>query len=117
MKEFGELLKAKRLAADKTLRELGAYVNFSVSYISDIEHGRKSVPDLETVRKMQEFLGVYDNSLVNLASKLRSKIPPELTQIFQERPQQMSELLYRLGDLPQEQLDEIYEKYGRRGPQ
>lgn len=114
MNEFGELLKAKRQEADMTLRELGAFVNLSVGYISDIEHGRKGIPDLETVRKMQEALGVKDDSMVYLASRLRTKIPPDITHLIQRQPERMSELLYRLGDLPQEELDEIYAKYPRK---
>jgi transcriptional regulator with XRE-family HTH domain len=109
MRSFGEALKAARVAKMKTLRELGAHVGFSVGYISDIEHGRKGPPDLETVRKMQEYLGVMDNSLINIASRLRTRIPVEITQLIQNKPH-LSEILTRLGDLSDEEYEEWVSK-------
>jgi transcriptional regulator with XRE-family HTH domain len=106
MTTFGEALKQARLAKRVTLRELGSYLDKAISYLSDVEQGRKGPPDLETVRRIQEYLGVLDNSLVNLASKLRSKLPERISQRIQQHSQ-FRDALYRLDDLDDEQFDDL----------
>jgi transcriptional regulator with XRE-family HTH domain len=110
---FGEALKDARLKAKKTLREAGAHVGLSVGYMSDIEQGRKSAPDLETVRKLQDFLRVDGDALVILASEARTKRPTEIVQHIQNRPR-LSDLLARARNLSDEQLDELIAKASER---
>jgi transcriptional regulator with XRE-family HTH domain len=109
MNDFGEALKDARQKAKKTLRETGAYVGLSVSYMSDIEQGRKSPPDLETVRQLQEFLRVKDGRLVLLASEARTTRPTEIVQHIQNRPR-LSVLLARARNLSDEELEELITK-------
>lgn len=109
MNEFGEALKDARLKAEKTLRETGIHVGLSVGYMSDIEQGRKSAPDLETVRKLQDFLRVKGDKLVVLASEARTKRPTEIVQHIQNRPR-LSDLLARARNLSDEQLEELIAK-------
>jgi transcriptional regulator with XRE-family HTH domain len=113
MNEFGEALKAARVAAKKTLRETGNHVGVSVGYMSDIEQGRKGPPDLETVRKLQEFFRVSDNHLVTLASDLRTRRPTEIVQHIQNRPR-LSDLLARAKNLSDEQLEKLIEEASRQ---
>jgi transcriptional regulator with XRE-family HTH domain len=113
MNEFGEALKAARLKAKKTLRETGAYVDLSIGYMSDIEQGRKSAPDLETVRKLQEYLRVENDALVILASESRTKRPTEIIQHIQNRPM-LSQLFMRARNLSDEQLADLIEKASNR---
>lgn len=108
MSIFGKALKEARLRAKKTLREVGDYVALSVGYISDIEQGRKSAPDLETVRKLQDFLRVENDALVTLASEARTKRPTEIVQHLQNRPK-LSELFMRARNLSDERLEELIE--------
>ncbi|HEX8145033.1 MAG TPA: helix-turn-helix transcriptional regulator [Pyrinomonadaceae bacterium] len=113
MNEFGEALKNARLKAKKTLRETGAHVKLSVGYMSDIEQGRKSAPDLETVRKLQDFLRVDNDELVILASESRTKRPTEIVQHLQNRPR-LSELFMRARNLSDEQLEELIDRASKR---
>lgn len=106
MSEFGKALKDARQKAKKTLRETGARVGLSVSYMSDIEQGRKGAPDLETVRKLQDFLMVKDDKLVILASEARTKRPTEIVQHIQNRPR-LSVLLARARNLSDEELEDL----------
>ena len=108
MSTFGKTMKEARLRAKKTLREVGDYVGLSVGYISDIEQGRKSAPDLETVRKLQEFLRVENDALVVLASEARTQRPTEIVQHLQNRPK-LSELFMRARNLSDERLEELIE--------
>lgn len=106
MNKFGIALKEARKNAKKKLRETAAYINLSIGYLSDIEQGRKSPPDLETVRRLQDFLQVKDNLLVTIASEERTKMPTEVIQQIQNRPR-LSELFFRAKGLSDEELEEL----------
>ena len=109
MESFGRILKEVRKAKKLTLQEIGNYIGKSVGYISDIEHERKGPPDLETVRKIEECMGITDDSLVSLASKLRRKISPNVTQRIKMRPK-LSELLLRADTLSDKELESLINK-------
>jgi transcriptional regulator with XRE-family HTH domain len=113
MSAFGKALKEARVRAKKTLREAGDHVGLSVGYVSDIEQGRKSAPDLETVRKLQDFLRVDNDALVILASEARTKRPTEIVQHIQNRPK-LSELFMRARNLTDEQLEKLIEEASKR---
>ena len=113
MNGFGKALKEARLKAKKTLREAGDHVGLSVGYISDIEQGRKSAPDLETVRMLQDYLRVDDDALVILASEARTKRPTEIMQHLQSRPK-LSELFMRARNLSDEQLEKLIEEASKK---
>jgi transcriptional regulator with XRE-family HTH domain len=106
MNEFGDALKEARLKAGKKLRETGEYIKFSIGYLSDIEQGRKNPPDLEAVRKLQDFLRVKDDKLIKLASEARTKRPAEIIQKIKDRPR-LQELFFSAKNLSDEKLEEL----------
>lgn len=105
-KSFAEALKSVRTAKRVSLRKLGEYVGLSIGYISDIEHGRRRPPDLETVRKMEEVLSVAEGKLVNLALQVRKKVPEGVSEVFYRNPR-LAEALLRASD---EEIAKIIEK-------
>jgi transcriptional regulator with XRE-family HTH domain len=109
MNKFGDALKEARINARKKLRETAEYVNLSIGYLSDIEQGRKSAPDLETVRKLQDFLRVEGDKLVTLASEARTKRPAEIAQHIQKRPR-LSDLFMRAKNMSDEELERLIEE-------
>ena len=109
MNEFGIALKKARIEAKKKLRDLSEFMKLSIGYLSDIEQGRKAPPDLEIVRKMQEYLSVADGLLATLAEKARTRRPTEVAQQIQERPQ-LSELFFRVKDMSEEDLKQLINK-------
>lgn len=113
MKDFGAAWKEARLNADKTVREVAKHLELSAGYISDIENGRRGAPDLEIVRKYQKFVQVQDNSLIESASRLRTKIPSELLQKVQMKTLG-NEMLYRLADMSDEEMKEFLERNPRK---
>lgn len=106
MNEFGIALKEARQAAKKKLREISDFTKLSIGYLSDIEQGRKSPPELEIVRKIQSFLRVADDKLVKIASEQRTKMPTEVVQQLQNRPR-LSELFFSARNLPDEELEDL----------
>ncbi len=97
MTSFGEALREARVARRITLRQLGKFTEKSIGYLSDIEQGRRRPPDLETVNKMEDLLNIKDGSLVNMASKLRKRIPHEFNNLLNRYPK-LSEVLLRAED-------------------
>lgn len=106
MNEFGEALKEARINARKKLRETAEHIKISIGYLSDIEQGRKSPPELETVRKLQDFLRVEGDKLVTLASEARTKRPTELAQHIQKRPR-LTDLFMRAKNMSDEELEKL----------
>lgn len=106
MSEFSKVFREERLRKKKTLREIGEYVGKSIGYLSDIEHGRKGAPDLETVRRIEEFLLITDNKLVNLASQMRRSVPNDILQSVNKRPA-LADMLMRADDFTDEELQEF----------
>lgn len=113
MKDFGTAWKEARIDADKTVRNVAKYLELSAGYISDIENGRRGAPDLETVKRYQKFVQIQDNSLVELASRLRTKIPSEILQRVQMKSLG-TEMLYRLADMSDEEMQDFLEKNPRK---
>jgi transcriptional regulator with XRE-family HTH domain len=75
MNQFGKAFRDERLAARMTLRSTSLEVGKSISYLSDVEHGRKGVPDTETVAKLEAALGVTDQRLSKIADEERRRGP------------------------------------------
>lgn len=106
MNEFGDALKEARIKARKKLRETAEHIGLSIGYLSDIEQGRKSPPDLETVRKLQDFLRFEGDKLVTLASEARTKRPAEIVQHIQKRPR-LTDLFMRAKNMSDEELEKL----------
>ena len=113
MNEFAKTFREERLRKKKTLREIAEYVGRSIGYLSDIEHGRKGAPDLETVRKIEEFLLITDHRLVTLASQMRRSIPNSIIQSVQRRPV-LADILTRADDFTDEELLEFLASKGQK---
>lgn len=80
---FGELLRKERLAAQRTLREVAAWLGLSVPYLSDVEKGRRLPLRVEHVRKLAPFLGIEPDALVMAASVERSLVCPHCGKAIQ----------------------------------
>ena len=83
----------------------------SISYLSDIEHDRKGPPDLETVKKMEEVLGIAAGKLMDLANKLRKNELKSMSQRIKMKPE-LSELLLRADKLSSEDLTDLIDSLG-----
>jgi transcriptional regulator with XRE-family HTH domain len=114
MQSFGKEFKRIRRVRKVTLREIGEYVGKSIGYLSDIEHDRKGPPDLRIVEKIEQFLGVKDNSLINLAARIRSQRPENLAQRIKRRPI-LSEVLLRADEFSDEELQAMINDIEKKG--
>jgi transcriptional regulator with XRE-family HTH domain len=113
MAEFATALKEERKRAKKTLKETSDFVKRSVSYISDIEQARTGPPDLEVVRKFEEYFETKENRLVNLAVVERNTMPTQILQDIQQKPL-LRDLYFRLKDMPEDELREWLESDSKK---
>ena len=107
MENFGETLRKERVAKRVTLRKVSKYVGRSIGYLSDIENNRKGPPNLEIVRKIEELFCIDDGKLINLAAKLKRKIPKGVKQRIQMTPRLSEALLRADGDLTDGEFDDL----------
>ncbi len=109
MNEFSEAFRRERVLRRVTLREISAHTGKSISYLSDVEHGRKTAPELETARKIEEALGISDGRLVTIAKRVRSKTPNNLANLIKMKPR-LKELLLRADNLEEDELESLIEE-------
>jgi transcriptional regulator with XRE-family HTH domain len=113
MNEFGKAFREERLKKKKTLRAIGEYVGKSIGYLSDVEHGRKGAPNLETVRLIEEFLLITNHRLVTLASQARRVVPNQILQSVNSRPV-LADILMRADDFTDEELQVFLSRLEQR---
>ncbi len=71
---FGNLLRDQRAASRKTLGDVARALECSVSFVSDVEHGRRHPFDRSQILKVAELFGVPPFELVMAAAKDRQAV-------------------------------------------
>lgn len=105
MESFGKILKKYRSEKRITLRDLHRKVDLSVGYLSDIEHGRRNPPDINSVIKIEDALGITKGILVTIARNMK-KASADFNEKIRIKPK-LAELLLRAEDLSEEELENI----------
>lgn len=113
-KTFGELLREARTTQKKMLKEVGEHVKKSVTYLSDLEHGRKGAPDPATVARIEQFLLIRDGRLAKAASMERWSLPQSIMRKTQRR-HVMAEVLLRANQMTDEQIRKMWLTSDERG--
>jgi transcriptional regulator with XRE-family HTH domain len=114
---FGQLLKEARKKKEKTLKEVSQVAGLSLSYISDMEQGRKKAPAIDVVRKIETYLEITDGSLVR-AANAEGNIRNEVRTIFRKRPELNTALLRVAEDCSEDEINDlINEMLKRKGKQ
>ncbi len=113
--KFGQLLKKARVREQKTLREVAINAGLSVSYVSDMEHGRRKPSSVDAVMKIERFLNVTDGSLLRAAQREKDfDVPSDAKEIYWQRPELSLALLRASTDLSEEEINELIEKIGKK---
>lgn len=71
-KELGSKIKFERKKQGKTLKDIHLLSKLSISYLSDIENGRRN-PSLESLRKIAYALGFKSWQLMETLEYLENK--------------------------------------------
>lgn len=110
---FGQMLKEARKRKEKTLKEVSQVAGLSLSYISDMEQGRKKAPAVDVVKKIEKFLDVADGSLVK-AANADGNLRQEVRTIFQKRPELNTALLRVAQDCSEDEINELINEMLKR---
>ena len=84
---FGEFIRARREALEKSIRGLAAELDMTPAYLSDIEKGNRYAPE-KHLAKMVELLHITGedlNCFYDLAGKSRHDHFPDLTPYIGEK--------------------------------
>lgn len=71
---FGGALRGARTAARKTLGDVARHMGVSISFLSDVEHGRRNPLDSQQITAVAAFLGVASQPLLVAAAKERQSV-------------------------------------------
>jgi transcriptional regulator with XRE-family HTH domain len=103
---FGGLLRAKRLDKKFSLRKFAELVGVSPTYLSQVEQGNVMPPTADRVKRMAEVLEENPDEWIGLAGR----VPKDLSQIIQQQPTEMPELLREASGLSADQLRQVREQ-------
>ena len=84
---YGRFLRSKRVSDSRelTLREVAEELGVSVSFVSDVEQGRRLPYDEEKTQKLIKFLHLSEEDIAkmyDLAARENSRIPRDLDDIM-----------------------------------
>ena len=99
-KQFGQVLRERRVEKGYSLRKFAGMVGVSPTYLSQVEQGNVAPPTAERVRKMAEIL----NANVDEWTALAGRVQEDLPGIIQSRPNTIPELLRTTKALSPEQV-------------
>lgn len=103
---FADEFKKAKEAKNATLREISEATGKSIGYLSDVLHGRKSAPDLDTVAKIEDCLDVKDHRLIAAARHVHRARPTNVAQKVKARPI-LAEVLMRMEDMSDEEVEKF----------
>ena len=86
---YGQFLRSKRIADSRELtrRDIAEELGVSVSFVSDVEQGRRKPYDEEKTEKLIEFLQLTKEDIArmqDLAAKETAEIPKDLEETIMQ---------------------------------
>ena len=84
---YGQFIRSKRISDNRelTLKDIAEELGVSVSFVSDVEQGRRKPYDEEKTEKLIEFLRFTEEDIAlmyDLAARENSRIPRDLDDIM-----------------------------------
>ena len=89
MRTFGEFISLKRKEKRITLKAMAEELEISTPYMSDVEKGRRYSFDLDKLEKIAKILNMSEeekNEMMDLASKQREEVAPDLPEYINSTP-------------------------------
>lgn len=114
MNEFGEVLRRVRKEAGKTLADVADILGVSISYVSDVERGRRDPWASERIHQLARGLGVDPAPLLQAAATSRGAFQLAAKGVSPKAHAVGLSLMRRWTELSDEQLQEIALTLDRR---
>jgi transcriptional regulator with XRE-family HTH domain len=110
-KNFGSVLRARRVEKGFSLRKFAEKVGVSPTYLSLVETGQAPYqPTVDRIKKMAELLGVDADEWIQLAGR----VSDELEEMNRDNPQMMPALLRIARNMPPAELAKLAAKAERQ---
>lgn len=104
MKNFGDKVRALRVAQDLGLRAAAAKIGISPAYLSRIERGKEPPPRADVVKTIAKVLAADPDILFRLSSST----DPEIVNYLHNRPGAMQVIRHIMSqDFSEDQLTEL----------
>jgi transcriptional regulator with XRE-family HTH domain len=113
--EFGDLLRAARKQAGKSMRDLALHLEVSIVFISDVERGNRAPLKPERIMSAAEFLGVNPEPFLLAAAKNKGSFELDATRVSGKARQVGAALMRGWADLGEGDLEKIGRIVRRRG--
>ena len=110
-KNFGTVLRARRVEKGFSLRKFAEKVGVSPTYLSLVETGQAPYqPTVDRIKKMAELLGADTDEWIQLAGR----VSDELEEMNRDNPQMMPALLRIARNMPPAELAKLAAKAERQ---
>jgi transcriptional regulator with XRE-family HTH domain len=110
-KNFGSVLRARRVEKGFSLRKFAEKVGVSPTYLSLVETGQAPYqPTVDRIKKMAELLGADADEWIQLAGR----VSDELEEMNRDNPQMMPALLRIARNMPPAELAKLAAKAERQ---
>ena len=110
-KNFGSVLRARRVEKGFSLRKFAEKVGVSPTYLSLVETGQAPYqPTVDRIKKMAELLGADADEWIQLAGR----VSDELEEMNRDNPQMMPALLRIARNMPPAELAKLVAKAERQ---
>ena len=84
---FGEFIRQMRINKGDSLRKVAQIMEYSPTYWSDIENGRRNPPNIEKLQQICDYFALDTTNkdrLFDLAGDFEQIPPPDLTDYLQD---------------------------------
>lgn len=110
---FGTLLRRLRTDAEKSMGELARHLKVSVTYVSDVELGRRAPLTREKILSAAEFLGASPDRLLAAAAESKGVFELDANGLTPKKSQLGAALARGWNDLSSDAVDQIAKIVGR----
>lgn len=110
--EIGKELRKIRIDNDENIKAMASKLDMSISYLSSIESGSRTIPDdlVEKVVKTYNLNSDREEVLRNAEINSSKKISIDLSNTTSDRKQLVFALARELNDIPDEECIEFLKK-------
>ncbi len=110
--EIGKELRKIRVDNDENIKAMASKLDMSISYLSSIETGNRTIPDdlVERVVKIYNLDRKKEEVLRNAEINSSKKINIDLSNVTNDRKQLVFALARELNDIPDEECIEFLKK-------
>lgn len=107
MKAFSDLIRETRKTRRITLKEAAKKIGVSITYLSDIENGRRNPPE-DKLSKIAECFSLNIENIIDAANKSRRRVEIDLDSLDAQKSEVALVFGRKFSGLSADQVEEIW---------